>query len=286
MSILKRRLVRVAAAAVAIIALFSSGSAHALIATRIVGNANYIETGSCEFTAKTASYNSGGPGVAEAFNQAGVFGSSICEAGAFSGSVQGSATAAGSLGSFASTFLSLAAADNPDVRILANQNSQIFDEIVTSNSTASEQTLIFVLDITGKISGLAEMTATVLASLPSGVRSVQNKIGNINLGPLPFTEFDFMLNLFAPLPAGITAFELRVALQTKAADTGFADFSDSAFLSVILPPGVTITTGSGLLFSQPADAVSAVPLPAALPLFLSALAGLGLMGWRRRQADA
>ncbi len=29
-----------------------------------------------------------------------------------------------------------------------------------------------------------------------------------------------------------------------------------------------------------------VPLPAALPLFLSALAGLGLMGWRRRQAGA
>ncbi len=29
-----------------------------------------------------------------------------------------------------------------------------------------------------------------------------------------------------------------------------------------------------------------VPLPAALPLFLSALAGLGFVGWRRRQADA
>ncbi len=32
--------------------------------------------------------------------------------------------------------------------------------------------------------------------------------------------------------------------------------------------------------------VSAVPLPAALPLFLSALAGLGLMGWRRNRAVA
>ncbi len=32
--------------------------------------------------------------------------------------------------------------------------------------------------------------------------------------------------------------------------------------------------------------VTAVPLPAALPLFLSALAGLGLMGWRRKRATA
>lgn len=31
------------------------------------------------------------------------------------------------------------------------------------------------------------------------------------------------------------------------------------------------------------DPVSAVPLPAALPLFLSALAGLGLLGWRRKR---
>jgi hypothetical protein len=32
--------------------------------------------------------------------------------------------------------------------------------------------------------------------------------------------------------------------------------------------------------------VSQVPLPAALPLFLAALAGLGLFGWRRRLATA
>ena len=38
--------------------------------------------------------------------------------------------------------------------------------------------------------------------------------------------------------------------------------------------------------ATPGSLVSPVPLPAALPLFVSALAGLGLMGWRRRQAGA
>ncbi len=42
----------------------------------------------------------------------------------------------------------------------------------------------------------------------------------------------------------------------------------------------------GVAFDDAYAQVSAVPLPAALPLFLSALAGLGLMGWRRRQAGA
>ncbi len=35
--------------------------------------------------------------------------------------------------------------------------------------------------------------------------------------------------------------------------------------------------------STATEDLAAVPLPAALPLFLSALAGLGLMGWRRRE---
>lgn len=43
----------------------------------------------------------------------------------------------------------------------------------------------------------------------------------------------------------------------------------------------TLWTGQDTLNAPPP---SPVPLPAALPLFLSALAGLGLMGWRRRTA--
>ncbi len=59
--------------------------------------------------------------------------------------------------------------------------------------------------------------------------------------------------------------------------TGQAFFPDSA----CSPGGQTLLPGAAC-----PSVVSAVPLPAALPLFLSALAGLGLMGWRRRQAGA
>jgi hypothetical protein len=45
---------------------------------------------------------------------------------------------------------------------------------------------------------------------------------------------------------------------------------------------VTSTNGDALLAGFDAN-VSAVPLPAALPLFASGLAGLGLLGWRRKR---
>lgn len=41
--------------------------------------------------------------------------------------------------------------------------------------------------------------------------------------------------------------------------------------------------GAGLSHYTEFGAVSAIPLPAALPLFLTSLAGLGFLGWRRRR---
>jgi hypothetical protein len=52
--------------------------------------------------------------------------------------------------------------------------------------------------------------------------------------------------------------------------------------SFIAPAGYTILTSAGI----GNGAVATTPIPAALPLFASALGGLGLFGWRRRKAAA
>lgn len=57
----------------------------------------------------------------------------------------------------------------------------------------------------------------------------------------------------------------------------YADFSHTASVSVAIPDGVNMTSSSGLF-------LTAVPLPASLPLFISALACLGAIGRRRRQS--
>ena len=52
---------------------------------------------------------------------------------------------------------------------------------------------------------------------------------------------------------------------------------DNVFVNMA---GLTVTPTSTFEFS-----IEPVPLPAALPLFVSALAGLGFLGWRRRHAE-
>jgi len=67
-------------------------------------------------------------------------------------------------------------------------------------------------------------------------------------------------------------------------------FSDPTNLNwgepnIVMGPSSSIgfTIGRLETFTISASDVSAVPLPAALPLFASAVAGMGLVGWRRRR---
>jgi len=75
-------------------------------------------------------------------------------------------------------------------------------------------------------------------------------------------------------------------------------FKDSADPFETITRIVTIGVSSTLSFAAPGTdtdnigiildnvSVSAVPLPAALPLFATAVGGMGLLGWRRRRATA
>ena len=80
----------------------------------------------------------------------------------------------------------------------------------------------------------------------------------------------------------------NAAFASYALSTSIGPITGSSFIAT----GISFPTSAGALaFSSAGNAtftatVSAVPLPAALPLFATGLAGLGLLGWRRKKAAA
>jgi hypothetical protein len=74
----------------------------------------------------------------------------------------------------------------------------------------------------------------------------------------------------------------RVIMDTQVFSQGSGGAANShldPFFSA--PAGYTVLTSTGVGNASP---VAATPIPAALPLFTSALGGLGLLGWRRKKA--
>lgn len=73
---------------------------------------------------------------------------------------------------------------------------------------------------------------------------------------------------------------LIASLLAQFSGHGSIDFSNTAELFLETSDGVSVTFADPAFLSNPAFVV---PLPAALPLFASALVGLGFVGWRRRK---
>jgi hypothetical protein len=65
------------------------------------------------------------------------------------------------------------------------------------------------------------------------------------------------------------------------AESGLANFADTAQLSIDLPSGFTFTSNSGVLLTE---APQSTPEPATLPLMVAGLAALCTSAWRRRRA--
>ncbi len=94
-----------------------------------------------------------------------------------------------------------------------------------------------------------------------------------------FTNPEFgVVSFFFGLPAG-TPFSAIVM------STGFDASTELAWHDATVMGGVqTMLLNRRFRPRGQVEGVAVVPVPAALPLFLSALAGLGFMGWRRRRA--
>jgi hypothetical protein len=66
-----------------------------------------------------------------------------------------------------------------------------------------------------------------------------------------------------------------------------ADLSHTGTLTIdAVTPGASLAFLSGHDYSSSSEAISATPLPAALPLFATGLGALGLLGWRRKRKAA
>jgi hypothetical protein len=178
-----------------------------------------------------------------------------------------------------------------------------FDGTVTEADNASFQTGINVGD---HIQG--SLTFSPVFDDPDidlGSVTVFNQVGSFSFSapaPGPFTVSGISGNIQSGLVAG------RTILYFEFAAPGFNDINlyfksqlpyvldfmsslpgDAMGVSTILGPGVSgdgnlLYQGSYIAFDIRTAAVAATPVPGTLWLFVSALGGLGMIGWTRRRA--
>jgi hypothetical protein len=132
--------------------------------------------------------------------------------------------------------------------------------------------------------------------------------GNENItvnfaAPIHAVGFDAFFNGLGPLevsffgvggpqspPLGVLTATFGFDPATNAADKGYLGFSDDVNLiygfTWLATGGQTANTGFTNISVKSSLATPTVPLPTALPLFATGLAGLGLLGWRRKRKAA
>jgi hypothetical protein len=166
-----------------------------------------------------------------------------------------------------------------------------------ANAPASAFTMTF--DESGNCSSTVGTCSSVLAPDPTG-----KVTGNVLIFTLPSLVASGNANIFDP--DGVTLSDHLRWIDANNSDTAcpegttpcanrmiFYSLDDlGGQTPIFTTPNFTNENANGSFVWHPPggvniyDGVSNVPLPAALPLFASGLAGLGLLGWRRKKAAA
>jgi hypothetical protein len=125
---------------------------------------------------------------------------------------------------------------------------------------------------------------TLFADAPDISMAIRDALNA--LSPVPQDVFDPATTTSRFNPSG--SFSIPYTnLTTISLDVVFSGFSNGTWLiganSGISTLGTTGSAGT-TMYAVP-TLVNAVPLPAAFPLFLSALAGMGFFGWRRKHDE-
>ena len=134
----------------------------------------------------------------------------------------------------------------------------------------------YTTDPSGTFSG-----KVLIYDLPSAVTFGQANIQDSN-GTISDTLY------FFPNQQGLSTEMIFYSYDTNGllADVGTTDLFPTAPIGATEDASGHFTYVAGANTYNGVSGVSAVPLPAALPLFATGLAGLGLLGWRRKKKAA
>ena len=157
---------------------------------------------------------------------------------------------------------------------IVRANARLQDVITLESDSSEDYTVTYQVDVDG-FTDFSGGSGFAGANLSTGAFSSQNDFFNTRISEAIDETLLVERTYNGTVEQSLT---VSLFLQLNVADDGAtltADLSNTAALTIILPPGVSITgSESGTLFE-----VIPIPLPAAVPLF--ALLSIGLLRARR-----